>query len=244
MAESSQSPEVFATTCWTVILSARDGAMERANEAMARLCRTYWPPLFAFLRRQGYAPADAEDLVQGFFERFLGGSFLRDVQRDKGRFRSFLLASLRHHVANVRRDQRTQRRGGQATHLTLDEPGALERCEAVLHTEAPDEVVFDRVWAETIMHNAAQRLRTEYVGSGRGELFEVLRVWLAAEARPGEYARVAPDLGLSEGALAAAVFRLRQRYRQLVREEVAHTVQSPAEIDEEVRHLLAVLLAA
>ncbi|MBL9134485.1 MAG: sigma-70 family RNA polymerase sigma factor [Verrucomicrobiales bacterium] len=240
--DADMGDETFATTHWSVVLSAQGQRRTEVDEALSELLRSYWPPLFAFLRRQGYAHADAEDLVQGFFERFLAEDFLRSVTREKGRFRSFLLAALRHHVANVHRHDRTQRRGGSRPHLCLEDPGALERCEASLATGLEPEVVFDRVWAETVLTNAAMALRLEYEASGRGSLYEVLRRWLAAEAKPGEYAAQAPALGMSEGALAVAVHRLRQRLRELARALVAHTVPTPGDVDDELRHLLKTLI--
>jgi RNA polymerase sigma-70 factor (ECF subfamily) len=233
--------DVFATTHWSVVLGIGDARDAAAGEALTRLCQTYWPPLFAFLRRQGYAPHDAEDLVQGFFERFMAEEFWRDVHREKGRFRSFLLGALRHHVANVHRHDRAQRRGGSRVHVTLDEAGVSERCEAALATHAVAEQVFDRVWAETVLAQAGTALRREYEQGGKGVLYAGIRRWLASEARPGEYAGAAPALGISEGALAVAVHRMRQRFQQLVRAQVAHTVAAPGEVEEELRHLLAVL---
>lgn len=241
--EPSHQPEAFATTHWSTVLSARGReARTEVDAALTRLCQTYWPPLFVFLRRQGYSPHDAEDLVQGFFERFLAEDFIRDVAREKGRFRSFLLASLRHHVANVRRHQQSQRRGGRCVHTTLDDPGITERCEAALATEAEPELTYDRLWAETVLAEAAAELRREYAEAGKWALYDAVRGWLVVEARPGEYASVAPRLGMTDGALAVTVHRLRQRFRQIVRSQVAHTVQSPEEIEDELRHLLQVLI--
>jgi len=234
---------IFATTHWTIVLSARETAAGNVSPALAHLCQTYWPHLYAYLRRQGHTRHDAQDLVQGFFERFLDRDFLRNVGREKGRFRSFLLASLRHYVANSRRDGNTQRRGGGVSRIMLDEPGVMDRYESALGIESSPDVEFDRVWAETVMEQAARRLRAGYEGRNKGELYESLRGWLAQEAEPGAYARVALSLGLTEGALAAAVFRLRQRFRELIREEVAHTVQSPDEIGQEMKYLLLVLTA-
>jgi DNA-directed RNA polymerase specialized sigma24 family protein len=241
MGNSERADHVFATTCWTEVLSARRDEAPAAGEALARLCAVYWPPLYAFLRRDGCTPEEAEDLVQGFFEQFIAGDYLRDVSRDKGRFRSFLLGCLKHYAANTRRELRTQRRGGSAPHLPLLHPDAVERCEAALTAHPPDDLIFDRVWAETIMHKSAARLRQEYSAAGKELNFDRLSRWLAVEAKAGDYAREAPSMGLSEGALAAAVFRLRQRFRQFVREEVGNTVQSPADIDGEMQHLLQTL---
>ena len=235
-------PGLFHTTHWSVVLRASGSAPDQF-QALEELCRTYWPSLFGFLRSEGRSPQEAEDLVQGFFERFLAHDYLRGVNPDKGRFRSFLLACLRHYSANVRRDGLAQRRGGRIVHLDINEPGVSARCEAAVQSEPGPEMVFDRIWAETLMHNAAQRLRSEFVNSGRGELYEKIRVWLASEPRAGEYASVSEVLRLTEGAVATAVHRMRQRYRQLVRAEVAHTVQSPDELADEMRYLLAVLTA-
>jgi RNA polymerase sigma factor (sigma-70 family) len=239
---ASDAQAHFATTRWSVVLRAA-GSESQQTEALEQLCRAYWPPLYAFLRRQGHAPHQAEDLVQGFFERFLAKDYLDEVSPDKGRFRSFLLASLRHYAANVRRDQDTRRRGGTAIHFNVDEPAVAARCEAALRADHPPEVVFDRVWAETVMETAVRRLRTEYSDGGRANLYEAIRGWLAHEARTGDYAATAHALGLSEGAVAVAVHRLRQRFRQMVRAEVAHTVQSPAHVETEMRYLLEVLTA-
>jgi RNA polymerase sigma-70 factor (ECF subfamily) len=240
MAEFKQADGVFATTCWTEVLSARaEGLPAGGGEALARLCAAYWPPLYAFLRREGYAQEEAEDLAQGFFERFIAGDYLRDVSRDKGRFRSFLLGCLKHYAANVRRESRTQRRGGSSPHFSLGDPAMMERCEATLALQPAESSVFDRIWAETIMQRSVERLKQEYVG--KEALFTKLCHWLAVEVKAGDYAREAPSLGLTEGAMAAAVFRLRQRFRQFVREEVGNTVQSPADIDGEMHYLFETL---
>ncbi|MCP5517466.1 MAG: sigma-70 family RNA polymerase sigma factor [Verrucomicrobiales bacterium] len=232
----------FSTTQWTVVLSARAADGEASWQALRQLCQTYWAPLYAFLRRQGCSPADAEDFVQGFFEKLLASGALASVARDKGRFRSFLLKALQHHVANTQRNRRAQRRGGTAEHLSLNDDAALDRCEESLKTAAPPETVFDRVWARTVISNAARDLRLDYEESGRGPLFEVLGRWLATEARAGEYAVYAPGLGLSEAALAAVVFRMRRRFREIVRAHVAQTVLSPADIDDEMNYLLRILI--
>jgi DNA-directed RNA polymerase specialized sigma24 family protein len=233
-------PQVFATTQWTVVLSARSQESSGTNGALAQLCETYWRPLYTFACRQGYSAHDAEDLVQGFFERFLARDFLRDVAREHGRFRSFLLASFRHYAANTRRDQRTQRRGGGQVHIGWEDFDSLPFA-GTISGESP-EAVFDHLWAETIMTTALQRLREEYCTAGREHLHEAIRRWLASDALPGEYERLAPNLKMSEGALAVAVHRLRRRYRELVRDAVAQTVQSPGEVDAEMRHLLDVLI--
>lgn len=240
---SQTSQAGFATTHWTIVLSARHAGEAPANEALSRLCQIYWAPLYAFLRREGHAPADAADLVQGFFEKLLAREGLRHVARGKGRFRSFLLKSLRHYVANQRRDQRTQRRGGALVHVSLDDETARERCESSLRTGAAPDAVFDRVWAQTMMANATAELRREFEQGGRGPTYRAISRWLAKEPAPGEYARAAQTLGTTEGAIAAAVFRMRQRLRQLIRAQVAHTVAAPDEIEDEMHYLLHVLVS-
>lgn len=236
--------EVFATTHWSVVLTAREAGGGEANRALETLCRTYWPPLYAWLRRQGHAPADAEDLVQGFFEGFLGRNSLNEIGQEKGRFRSFLLASLRHHLLTTRRNERTQKRGGGLVPLSLEDPAVVERCEAALMGEPAPETVFDRVWAETILERALRGVREEYENRGRTALFDGVKEWLVREAKPGEYEAAAPGLGISEGALSVAVHRLRTRFRSRVRTEVSQTVATPGEVDDEVRYLSRILTKA
>lgn len=231
----------FATTHWSVVLSAREGGDASRDAALTRLFQTYWAPLYAYLRRQGHTSYDTEDWIQDFFEHVLVTDAFRRVDPEKGRFRTFLLVSLRNHVAKGIRTQQSQRRGGRAMRVSFEDADLRARCEAALTVNVPPEQVYDRVWAETVLRLAAVRLREEYRAGGRGDLYEAVRGWLGAEPRPGEYAEVGPRIGMTEGALAAAVFRLRRRYRELVRSEVAQTVPSPAELAGEMRHLLAVI---
>lgn len=232
---------VFATTDWNMVLSARGGSTPPVDEALGRLCGTYWPPLYTYLRRDGRPQEEAEDLVQGFFEQLLAKNYLLDVAREKGRFRSFLLAAMRHYASNVSRDQRAQKRGGGALRLGLDEPGVRERCEAAAAPPTDPEIAYDRLWAATVMERAARLLREEQDRPDRADYYNTLRTWLAREPHPGEYASAARRLGLSEGALAVAVLRMRRRFRELIRAEVARTVASPTDVDDELRHLLRVL---
>lgn len=241
--KAGMAAEVFATTHWSVVLSARGAEGDPANRALEELCRIYWPPLYAWLRRRGYERADAEDLVQSFFEKFLERDSLREVGREKGRFRSFLLASMQHHLLTARRNERTLKRGGGVPALALDDPAVAERCEAALVAAGQPETIFDRVWAETVLDRAARRLRGEFEAVGRGKQYDVFRQWLVREARTGEYGDVEGVLGMKEGAIAVAVYRMRQRFRGLVRAEVAQTVAVPSEIDDEMRHLLKTLMA-
>lgn len=186
----------FNTTHWSVVLRAVGPDTSQVT-ALEQLCQTYWPPLYVFLRREGWSSHEAQDVVQGFFERFLAKDYLLTVSPNKGRFRSFLLASLRHYAANIRRDRQTERRGGKILHLDIHDPVVSARCETALQSQPQPELAFDRVWAETVMHNAAQRLRKEYAESGKGDLYEIIRVWLASEAQPGKYAAAGQALDLS-----------------------------------------------
>lgn len=231
----------FATTHWTAVLGAHTTSDDAVSAAWDHLCQTYWPPLYAYLRQRGHPPADAEDLVQGFFAGLLERDSLRQVDRQRGRLRSFLLASLAHYAANVHRDHNAQRRGGGRPLLHLDEPGMLQQCEAALCVHPNPEILFDRLWARAVLTEAARRLREEFAARGKAATYEALREWLAREAAPGDYARAAAALQITEGALAAAVCRLRQRFRELIRQEVAQTVQSPAEIDGEMQYLWRIL---
>jgi len=237
------SAEAFATTHWSLVLSARGAESGASEAALEALCRTYWRPLYAWLRRDGHAPADAEDLVQGFFAGFLARDSLRNIGREKGRFRSFLLAALRNHLLTVKRNDGVQKRGAGVARIPLDDPEWLERCEAGLAQTDSAELAFDRAWAETILERSMRQLREEYGTGERRVLFDAMRVWLVREARVGEYAEAAGRLGISEGALAVAVHRMRSRLRQRVRGEVAETLASPADIEEEMRHLFRIVAA-
>ncbi len=231
----------FTTTHWTVILRARDQESPAADAALEKLCRSYWYPLYAYVRRQGHDEASAKDLTQEFFARFLGRDYLRGVQREKGRFRSFLLASLKHFLADEWDKAQAQKRGGGRTMLSLDDDSAEDR----YHLEPADtttaERLFERRWAMTLLDQARSRLREEYRRAGKSKLYDLLRVFEAGDWNVPTYAEVAADLGMTESAVKSAALRMRQRYRELVREEVSHTVNSPAEIDEEIRYLINVI---
>ncbi len=232
---------MFATTHWTVILTAKDASQPEAQEALARLCRTYWAPLYSYLRRDGHSSHDAEDLVQAFFERFLEKNFLKDVQRERGRFRSFLLGALRHFIFNENRASKRLRRGGQLLRISLDVPEEELRCQSEMAHAGTPEKAYDRRWAQTIMANARRRLRDEMTSAGKSRNYEILEQWLATDPSPGEYEAAAPDLSLSPRSVGVAVFRLRQRFRELVRIEVADTVAEMDDVQEEMRYLLEVI---
>jgi len=231
----------FATTRWSLVLSAqrRDGGAHRA--ALEDLCRAYWYPLYAYVRRRGHAVDDAHDLTQSFFARFLEKDFLGDVERDRGRFRAFLLASLKHFLANERDRLRALKRGGGRTKLSLD----LERAEdryglEPSHQQTP-EAIFERRWALTILERALARLRETYAADSRPELFAVLESRLTGGDSPETYRHLAERLSMTEGAVKVALHRLRKRYRDCLRREVAETVRDAADVDGEIRHLMDAL---
>ena len=231
---------VFATTHWSVVLAAANEATPEAAVALERLCRTYWYPLYAYVRREGYRPADAQDLTQGFFAQLLAHNSLAQVAPEKGRFRSFLLASMRHFVSDQRDRARAVKRGGGAEVLSLDAQEAEDRYRLEPVDSMDAEMLYERRWAMMLLERAVVRLRDEMAVAGKAELFERLKGFVAGE-REVRCGQVAAQSGLSESATKSAVHRLRQRYRELVREEIAHTVADPAEIDTEIRYLIALL---
>jgi DNA-directed RNA polymerase specialized sigma24 family protein len=238
---AERSPRHFATTHWTMVLAARERDTPQAQAALARLCETYWFPLFAFLRRQGCTSDDAQDLTQAFFACVLDKNYLNDVDRSLGKFRSFLLASLRHFVANERDRARAKKRGSGRCALSLDFTSAESRYAMEPKHGLTPERIFERQWALELLALVMQRLHADLAASGKEKHFELLKPLLAADSNAPPYAQVAKQLGTSEGAVKVAVHRLRRRYRELLREEVAQTVADPAEIDDELRELVAAL---
>jgi RNA polymerase sigma-70 factor (ECF subfamily) len=231
-------PREFNTTHWSVVLAAR-GESADAQAALEKLCRVYWYPLYAFVRRQGHTPGDAEDLIQGFFARLLERKDLETVQRERGRFRSYLLVSLKHFVLNTQLRARAEKRGGGQSFMSLDEVERKFAQETV--DKSTPEKVFERRWALALLDKVLERLRQEHEATGRLRLFDALRCFLSDEPAEQSQAQIGAQLGLSTGAVKQAVRRLRQRYRELLHEEVANTVATAADIDDEVRHLVAVL---
>lgn len=225
----------FVTTRWSVVLAAgRDST--QAHDALEHLCRVYWYPLYAYVRRQGHSPEDAQDLTQSFFAKLIAKHYLGDVDRSKGKFRSFLLASLKHFLANEWDKARAQKRGGGQTVVSLD---AETRYGLEPSDEASADKIYERRWALTLLDEVLKRLRDEYAADRKGKLFEELKETLTAGKSEVGYAEIGMRLGMSEGAVKVAVHRLRQRYRDLLRAEVAETVASPEEVDEEIRALFA-----
>ena len=239
--DDRSDPQWFATTHWSVVLSAGQANSSHASESLEKLCRGYWPPLYSYVRRQGFGPEDAQDFTQAFFAKLLEKNFWARADRQKGRFRSVLLTALRQFLADERDRVRTAKRGGRFSFVSFDEQAGEPHFMEDLGPNLSGEQQFDRQWASTVLEQARNKLRHECVASGKAGLYD--RVSLVDGRNEGSvtYAVVAQELGMSVSAIKSAVSRLRERYGELVREEVAHTVSSPAEIDAEVRHLLAVI---
>lgn len=212
-----------------------------AHDALARLCRTYWYPLYAHVRRRGYPPPDAEDLTQAFFARLLERRTVARADPARGRFRSFMLASLDHFLADERDRARAQKRGGGQVFVSIDAAAAEERLRLEpVDARAPDRE-FDRAWALALLETVIARLRDEHAAAGRAGLLEALSATLVGSRDVQPYAELAGRLGMTEGAVKVAVHRLRKRYRSLLEDEIAQTVDSPEEARDELRYLLAVL---
>jgi len=231
----------FRTTHWSVVLAAGAQDSSIATEALEALCATYWYPLYAYTRRRGYSSHDAQDLTQGFFARLLARNDLARVHPQKGRFRSFLLASLQHFLADEWDKASAEKRGGRVTTFSLDEPAAEQRYHQEPADERSPEKVYDRRWALTVLDRAQASLKAEFAADAKSDLYEALKIFLSGEKPDQTHAQVAARLGKSPDAVRCAVQRLRQRYGELIRAEVAQTVSSPAEIDEEIRYLLKVI---
>lgn len=239
----SASPEstVFVTTRWSVVLSAGHRSSPDSARALAELCRQYWYPLYAYIRRQGRSREDAEDLTQAFFARLLETNPLEGLAAAHGRFRAFLLAALKHFLANQWDRSQRQKRGGGAVHLSLDWEDADGRYHLEPADPAGPDHLFDREWALAVLGQVIARLSTECAAAGNGRLFEHTKGFLTLGAESRTYADAARALGMEEGTMRVAVHRLRRRYRDLLREELAGTLADPSMVDEELRSLLAAL---
>ncbi|MCI0538466.1 MAG: sigma-70 family RNA polymerase sigma factor [Verrucomicrobiales bacterium] len=233
----------FPTTHWSVVLAAGDPHAPNREQALAALCRTYWYPLYGYVRGCGLSPEDAQDITQSFFGRLMEADLLARADRGRGRFRWFLLKSLQNFLRNEITRAEAQKRGGGRSLVSWDALEAEQRYTSELVDHGTADVIFDRRWARAVMEQALDKLTLEFSRSGRRELFERLRVYLASEVRAGEYANIASDLGLSTAAVKVTVHRVRQRYREIIRSEIAHTVSDPADVDDELRHLAQLLSA-
>ena len=241
--EAGEGRRVFVTTHWSVVLTAGRSDTTRARAALEQLCRNYWHPLYAYVRRAGHSREEAQDFTQEFFARLLAQNAVARANPARGRFRSFLLASLKHFLANEWAKAHARKRGGHAQFLALDFDTAETRCaQPAAPGDSPDRA-FDRQWALALLDVVLGRVRKEYADSGRDELFVGLKDTLTGGRSEIPYRDLAARLGLSEGAVKVAAHRLRQRYRDLLREEIASTVAGPEEAEEELKHLFAALSA-
>ncbi len=231
----------FATTHWSVVLAAGDSSSPQHREALSTLCQKYWFPLYSYLRRHGYAGHQAEDCTQAFFARMLEKKYLRQVGPKPGKFRSFLLTALKHFLANEYDRTRAQKRGGGRRLLSLDFENAENQYILEPSHQLSAEKLYEKSWALTVLERTMDRLETELASANKQKLFDCLKVYLGAETGSIPYRDVATELGVTEGAVKVSVHRLRKRCRELLRDEIAQTVTTSDEIDEELRNLFSAL---
>jgi RNA polymerase sigma-70 factor (ECF subfamily) len=236
-----QPGQWFATTHWSVVLAAGHDSSPGAQEALEKLCGAYWYPLYAYVRRQGRSAEDAQDLTQAFFAKLLEKKSLRHAQKERGRFRTFLLTSLKNFLSHEWERAQSAKRGGGSIHLSWDQTSAEERYQLEPVSDLTPDRVFEQRYALTVFQQALNRLRDESVTDGKSERFEQLKAFLTDEPTPGAYKAVAERLGMSPDSVAVSVHRLRQRYAELVREGIAQTVDGPAEVQEELRYLIGLV---
>ena len=232
----------FTTTHWSVVLDAQ-GESPAAQEALEKLCRTYWRPIFAFLRRQGLRPDEAEDITQGFFAELLERRSLEAVRKEKGRLRSFLLGGLKYFLANEQRRAMAIKRGKGQQLIPLDDLRVDNRIEIEPADPMTAEMIYERRWALTVLEQVLSRLRDEYRAAGNAALFDSLKALLPDEPGAPSQAEIGARMGMTENAIRQAFYRFRQRYQSLLREEIANTVATPGDIEDELRHLITVLEA-
>ncbi len=232
---------MFATTHWSVVLLAGQGTDARATEALDRLCGAYWRPLYLFVRSSGYDEETAKDLTQAFFERLLRRDYVKDADPARGRFRSFLLAALKHFLANEWDRQQAVKRGGRCRFVPLETTVAEPELQRGARRDLNPEQLFERRWAMALLDQVHQELEAEQAASGKAALFSALQVYLTGDKERPPYSATASQLGMNVEAVRKAVERLRQRYGQLLRQAVAQTVDSPGEVEAELRHLRVVL---
>ncbi|HLH56138.1 MAG TPA: sigma-70 family RNA polymerase sigma factor [Verrucomicrobiae bacterium] len=230
----------FSITRWSVVLRASRPGTAEAAEALEILCRTYWYPVYAYVRSRRYGPEDAQDLVQEFFARLLEKNWLAGIEPDTGRFRCFLLTAVKRFLLNEYDRRTTLKRGGDRIIVSIDDQTEGRYCQEPATHETPEEI-FERRWALAVLDQALGSLRSQLIAAGKVKEFELLGRFLSREAEPGEYAQIGSELGLSGSAVAVSVHRLRQRYREVLRECVANTMAEPLQVDEELRQLIAAL---
>ncbi len=232
----------FTTTHWSVVLTAQ-GESPAAHEALEKLCRIYWRPIYAFLRRQGFGSEEAEDITQGFFAQLLERKSFDAVRKEKGRLRSYLLGALKYFVVDEQRRAMAVKRGKGQRLIPLEELRADERIEMEPADPMTAEMIYERRWALTVLERVLSRLKDEYVAAGNAALFDSLKELLPDEPGSPSQAEIATQLGMTENAIRQAFYRFRQRYQSLLREEIANTVATPGDIEDELRHLIAVIEA-
>ena len=235
------SAREFATTHWSVVLAAGGASSPQVETALAQLCQRYWYPLYAYVRRRGHTAEDARDLTQGFFATVLENNYLARADRERGRFRAFLLSAINNYMHNEHDRATALKRGGGRPVVSWDEPVAEDRYAREPVDLRSPEIMFEKRWAATLLEQVLTRLRGEFSEAGRHELFEALKPHLWEEDDATPYAQLSTPFNLSVGALKVTVHRLRRRYRELLRTEIAQTVADPAEVEDEIRHLLRVL---
>ena len=232
---------VFNTTHWSVVVAAGEEGSEQAAAALSRLCQTYWFPVYAFIRKRGHSPEQAQDFTQEFFAVFLEKNYVAKAARDRGRFRAFLMSSVENFLHNQHSRAQAQKRGGGQKLLSLDYDEAEERYRIEPVEESDPATIFEQQWAATLLETVLSRLRDEFSAEGRVGLFEDLQAHLWGDAESIPYSRLAQKSGLTEGNIKLIAHRMRQRYRELLREEIAQTVAMPGEVDDEIRHLMRIV---
>ncbi len=243
MSDSSSGDDIFVTTRWTVVLTASDGSSPQAEHALEEICRIYWFPLYAYIRRRGHSPEDAEDLAQEFFRQLLEHNWIADADRKKGKLRAFLITALKRFMAKEWRRASAQKRGGGQRPLPLDSSIAEGRYASTVVTPGDDaEALFDRQWALTLLDLTIKHLENEYTDAGKADLFTQLKSGLVMSHESLDYPTLAEQLDMTEGAVRVAVHRMRKRFRELYRTEVAQTLPPNADLDEELRLLSASLV--
>lgn len=238
--DGGRSNDFFATTHWSAVLKAKQSDTTHAHAALSELCQTYWFPLYAYVRRRGYNLHDAEDLTQGFFSRLLKFNSFADIHRERGKFRSFLIASMKHYLANEWDKASAQKRAVDRA-ISLDTAKAEHRYLIEPIDKLTPETLFERQWALTLLETVIKRLNQEYEISGHGALFKHLLFAVTGNKNSVPYAKLAKDLRITEEALRVAVHRMRQRYRQVLREEISHTVTDESDVTAEIDYLRVIL---
>jgi RNA polymerase sigma-70 factor (ECF subfamily) len=240
--DAYHGPAAFTTTHWSMVLEAQ-GESPAAQEALEKLCRTYWRPIYSFVRRQGAAAEDAEDLTQGFFVLLLERKDLNTVRKEKGRLRSFLLASVKNFLVDESRRSLAVKRGKGQRLIPLDDIRESERVDVERSDRLTADQIYERRWAFTVLEQVMARLRDEYRSAGNVRFFDQMKKMLMDEPDRPSQAQIASEFNMTENAVKQAFYRFRQRYQSLLREEISHTVATPSDIEDELRHLIAVVRA-